>query len=50
MLGDGYWVVGVIVISSDLLHVEMMKNLSEYDVEELSAVSILHYSDMIMRW
>ena len=42
MLRDGDGVIGVIVIAADLLHVKMSEDSSEDDIEELSAVGILH--------
>lgn len=46
MLRDGYGVIGVIVISANLFHVQVLQYSTEYDVEQLHTVGILDHADI----
>ena len=46
MLGDGYRVIGVVVISPHLFHLQVFQDTTEYDIEELDTVGILDHADI----
>ena len=46
MLGNGYGVIGVVVISPNLFHLQVLQYPTEYDVKELDTVGILNHADI----